>query len=132
MTRVRKLFRENAQEYKAKADAVSQAEIYRQYFAISVCTADDLPSPTVIGAQAANELLNIKGIKASFVLTDYQGKIYVSARSIDEVNVQIIMERMGAGGHMSIAACQMEGTGMAEAIGILKRTIDTMLDNGEI
>ena len=95
VTRVRKLFREDAAEYKARADAVSQAEIYKQYFAISVCTADDLPSPTVIGAQAANELLNIKGIKASFVLTDYQGKIYVSARYIDEVNVQIIMERVG-------------------------------------
>lgn len=132
VTRVRKLFREDASEYKAKADAVSQAEIYKQYFAISVCTADDLPSPTVIGAQAANELLNIKGIKASFVLTDYQGKIYVSARSIDEVNVQIIMERMGGGGHMSIAACQMEGTGLAEAIGVLKNTIDTMLTEGEI
>lgn len=130
--RVRKLFREDALEYKAKADAVSQAEIYKQYFAISVCTSDDLPSPTVIGAQAANELLNIKGIKASFVLTDYQGKIYVSARSIDEVNVQIIMERMGGGGHMSIAACQMEGTGLAEAIGVLKRTIDSMLEKGEI
>ena len=113
VTRVRKLFREDAAEYKARADAVSQAEIYKQYFAISVCTADDLPSPTVIGAQAANELLNIKGIKASFVLTDYQGKIYVSARSIDEVNVQIIMERMGGGGHMNIAACQMDGTGLA-------------------
>jgi len=132
VTRVRKLFREDALEYKAKADAVSQAEIYRQYFAISVCTSEDLPSPTVIGAQAANELLNIKGIKASFVLTDFQGKIYVSARSIDEVNVQIIMERMDGGGHMSIAACQMEGIGLAEAIGILKRTIDNMLDNGEI
>ena len=132
VTRVRKLFREDAQEYKARADAVSQAEIYKQCFAISVCTADDLPSPTVTGAQAANELLNIKGIKASFVLTDYQGKIYVSARSIDEVNVQIIMERMGGGGHMNIAACQMDGTGLAEAIGILKRTIDHMLENGEI
>lgn len=132
VTRVRKLFREDAQEYKAKADAVSQAEIYKQYFAISVCTGDDLPSPTVIGAQAANELLNIKGIKASFVMTDYQGKIYVSARSIDEVNVQIIMERMGGGGHMSIAACQMEGTSLAEAIGVLKQTIDSMLENGEI
>ena len=132
VTRVRKLFREDAAEYKARADAVSQAEIYKQYFAISVCTADDLPSPTVIGAQAANELLNIKGIKASFVLTDYQGKIYVSARSIDEVNVQIIMERMGGGGHMNSAACQMDGTGLAEAIGILKRTIDHMLENGEI
>lgn len=132
VTRVRKLFREDALEYKARADAVSQAEIYKQFFAISVCTADELPSPTIIGAQAANELLNIKGIKASFVLTDYQGKIYVSARSIDEVNVQIIMERMGGGGHMNTAACQMENTGIAEAIGILKRTVDNMLENGEI
>ncbi|MBO4749068.1 MAG: DHH family phosphoesterase [Lachnospiraceae bacterium] len=132
VTRVRKLFRENAEEYKARADAVSQAEIYRQAFAISVCTAEDVPSPTVIGAQAANELLNIKGIKASFVLTDYQGKIYVSARSIDEVNVQIIMERMGGGGHMNVAACQLEGTGLVEAIGFLKGTLDEMLDNGEI
>jgi len=132
VTRVRKLFREDATEYKAKADAVSQAEIYKKYFAISVCTSEDLQSPTIIGAQAANELLNIRGVKASFVLTDYQGRIYVSARSIDEVNVQIIMERMGGGGHMSIAACQMEGTGIIEAIGILKSTIDTMLDNGEI
>jgi len=132
VTRVRKLFREDALEYKAKADTVSQAEIYKQYFAISVCTPDELPSPTIVGAQAANELLNIKGIKASFVLTDYQGKIYVSARSIDEVNVQIIMERMGGGGHMNTAACQMEGTGLTEAIGILKRTIDDMLENNEI
>lgn len=132
VTRVRKLFREDALEYKARADAVSQAEIYKQYFAISVCTAEDLPSPTVIGAQAANELLNIKGVKASFVLTNYQGTIYFSARSIDEVNVQIIMERLGGGGHMNIAACQMEGTGLAEAIGILKRTLDSMLEQGEI
>ncbi|MCM1045586.1 MAG: DHH family phosphoesterase [Candidatus Gastranaerophilales bacterium] len=132
VTRVRKMFREDAQEYKARADAVSQAEIYKQYFAISICMAEDLPSPTVIGAQAANELLNIKGIKASFVLTDYQGKIYVSARSIDEVNVQIVMERMGGGGHLNVAACQMEGVGIVEAIGALKRTIDDMLEKGEI
>ncbi|WP_276949576.1 DHH family phosphoesterase [Acetatifactor muris] len=132
VTRVRKLFREEAAEYKAKADAVSQAEIYRQFFAISICTADELPSPTIIGAQAANELLNIKGIKASFVLTNYQGKIYISARSIDEVNVQIIMERMGGGGHLNIAACQMEGVGIIEAIGVLKRTVDSMLENHEI
>lgn len=132
VTRVRKLFREDALEYKAKADAVSQAEIYRQYFAISICTADELPSPTIIGAQAANELLNIKGIKASFVLTDYQGTVYISARSIDEVNVQIIMERMGGGGHLNTAACQMEGMGAIEALGALKHTIDSMLENHEI
>ena len=129
---MRKLFREDVLEYKTKADAVSQAEIYKQFFAISVCTADELPSPTVIGAQAANELLNIKGVKASFVLTDYQSKVYISARSIDEVNVQIIMERMGGGGHLSTAACQMEGVGIVEAIGALKHTIDDMLEKGEI
>lgn len=132
VTRVRKMFREDANEYKAKADAVSQAEIYRQSYAISVCTGEDIPSPTVVGAQAANELLNIKGVRASFVLTEYQGKIYVSARSIDEVNVQIIMERLGGGGHMSIAGCQLEGVGMAEAIGSLKATIDTMMEEGAI
>ena len=132
VTRVRKLFREEAAEYKARADAVSQAEIYRHSFAISVLTPDDLPNPTVTGAKAANELMNIKGVKASFVLTDYQGKIYISARSIDEVNVQIIMERMGGGGHMNEAACQMAGAGVAEALGALKRTIDHMAENREI
>ncbi len=132
VTRVRKMFREDASEYKAKADAVSQAEIYKHSFAISVCTSDDIQSPIVIGAQAANELLNIRGVKASFVLTEYQGEIYVSARSIDEINVQIIMERLGGGGHMSVAACQMEGISMAEAIGNLKATIDIMLEEGDI
>ena len=91
VTRVRKLFRDDVNEYKAKADAVSQAEIYKNMYAISIMTSEDIQSPTIVGAQAANELLNIKGIKASFILTEYQGLIYVSARSIDEVNVQIIM-----------------------------------------
>lgn len=132
VTRVRKMFRSAAEEYKAKADAVSQAEIYRDSYAISVLTAEDLPYPPVTGAQAANELLNIMGIRASFVLTEYQGKIYVSARSIDEVNVQLIMERMGGGGHMNIAACQLEGISLIVAIGEVKRTIDAMIDSGEL
>ena len=62
----------------------------------------------------------------------YQGKIFVSARSIDEVNVQIIMERLGGGGHMNIAGCQMEGTTLEEGIGILKNTIDIMIEEGAI
>lgn len=132
VTRVRKLFREDAREYKAKADAVSQAEIYREEYAISVCAGDGIESPTIVGAQAANELLNIKGVKASFVLTDYQGKIYISARSIDEVNVQIIMEHMGGGGHMTIAGAQLEGKTTQETEEILKHTIDAMIDDGEL
>ncbi len=132
VTRVRKLFREEAVEYKSKADAVSQAEIYREEFAISVCRSDGLESPTVVGAQAANELLNIKGIKASFVLTPYQGKIFVSARSIDEVNVQVIMEHMGGGGHMNIAGAQLEGSSLKETQELLRHTIDSMMDDGEL
>ena len=132
VTRVRKLFREDADEYKAKADAVSQAEIYRGLYAISICQGHDLQSPTIIGAQAANELLNIKGVKASFVLTEYQNQIHISARSIDEVNVQLIMEQMGGGGHMNIAACQVDDATLTEALGMLKRTIDEMTEEGEI
>ncbi len=132
VTRVRKLFRENAAEYKAKADAVSQAEIYRGSYAISTCTNQDIQSPTVVGAQAANELLNIKGVKASFILTEYQNQIFISARSIDEVNVQVIMEHLGGGGHMNIAGCQMDDVSVAEAIGVLKHTIDTMIEEGEL
>ncbi|MCR5403559.1 MAG: DHH family phosphoesterase [Butyrivibrio sp.] len=132
VTRVRKLFREDASEYKAKADAVSQAEIYRGKFALSVLTNDEIQSPTIVGAQAANELLNIKGIRASFVCTEYQNQIYVSARSIDEVNVQVIMERLGGGGHMSSAGCQMEGVSVTEAIASIKRTLDKMIEEGEL
>ena len=132
VTRVRKLFRDDVMEYKAKADAVSQAEIYRNSYAISTCTSEDVQSPTVVGAQAANELLNIKGIKASFILTEYQGLIYVSARSIDEVNVQVIMERLGGGGHLNVAGCQMEGMTIFEAIKAIKNTLDKMLEEGEL
>ena len=91
-----------------------------------------MESPTIIGAQAANELLDIHGIKASFVLTEYSGKIYVSARSIDEVNVQRIMERLGGGGHLNMAGAQFGHTEMDEAIQTLKETIDAMIEEGEL
>ena len=132
VTWIRKLFRDDAAEYKAKADAVSQAEIYRQSYAISICHGEHLQSPTVVGAQAANELLNIKGVKASFVLTEYDGMIYISARSIDEVNVQVIMERMGGGGHMTMAGCQLRDSSFDGGIIVIKNTLDTMIEEGEL
>ncbi len=132
VTWIRKLFRDDAAEYKAKADAVSQAEIYRQAYAISTCHGEHLQSPTVVGAQAANELLNIKGVKASFVLTQYNGQIYISARSIDEVNVQIIMERMGGGGHLTMAGCQLKDSSIEGGIIVIKSTLDAMIEEGEL
>lgn len=132
VTRVRKMFREEAMDYKQRADCVSQAEIFRDSYAISVSYAEGVSSPTVVGAQAANELLNIKGVKASFVFTDYQNKIYISARSIDEVNVQVIMEKMGGGGHMSVAGAQLENTNIEDAIESLKDVLNGMIEGGDL
>lgn len=131
VTRVRKLFRENMNDYRAKGETIHNAEIFMDCFAISECPHDYVDSPTVVGSQAANELLNVIGVKASFVLTEYRGLTYISARAIDEVNVQIIMERMGGGGHLNMAGCQFE-TGIAEAKKILKETLTEMVEEGEI
>ena len=131
ITRVRKMFRDDMASYQAKAEAVRRAEVYRQEFAIAECPSN-IDSPTVLAAQAANELLDISGIKASFVLTVYEGKIYMSARSIDEVNVQIIAEKLGGGGHINSAGAQFDHTNIEEAIKALKQTIDTMIEEGDI
>jgi len=118
--------------YKARAEAVRHAEIYRSIFAVSICPADDLESPTVVGAQAANELLNIVGVKASFVITEYNGKIYISARSIDEINVQVIMEKMGGGGHLNVAGCQLTDSTVMQAKHMIQETLDKMIIEGDI
>lgn len=132
VTRVRKMFREDPTEYIIKAQVVSQAKIYKDAYAISVCNGEKITSPTIVGAQAANELLNIKGIKASFVFTKYQNQVFLSARSIDEVNVQIITERLGGGGHLNIAGAQMENISVDKAVEMLKNTLDQMEAEGAI
>lgn len=128
--RVRKMLRNDMNAYKARAEAVRHAEVYRGAYAISVCPADNIESPTVACAQAANELLNIVGIKASFVLTEYNGKIYISARSIDEINVQQIMERLGGGGHLTSAGAQLTGCTILEARRTIENTLDEILKGG--
>ena len=84
------------------------------------------------GAQAANELLDIIGIKASIVMTPYNDKIYLSARSIDEINVQVMMEKLGGGGHRTIAGAQLADTTVDEAKEKVKAIIDAMQEKGEI
>ena len=132
VTRVRKMFREKADDYKARGEAIKNAELFCEAYAISECPSEGLDSPTVVCAQAANELLNIIGVKASFVLTEYNGVVYISARAIDEVNVQIIMERMNGGGHLSIAGTQLKDTTIDEAKDMLKQTLQEMIDGGDI
>ena len=130
--RVRKALRESMESYKARAEVVRHAQYFMDYYAFSTLPSEKVPSPTVVAAQAANELLNIKGVKASFVFTEYEEKIFISARSIDEVNVQIIMERLGGGGHINIAGAQLEGVTIDEAIEKLKRVLEKMTEKGEI
>lgn len=131
ITRIRKIFRENFKDYQAKAAAISSAEIYRDAYAFSTIDPKGLESPTVVCAQAANELLNIRGIKASIVLTLYNDIIYVSARSIDEMNVQVLMEKLGGGGHRTIAGAQLREGSLPEAIATIKQAIDEMIKEGE-
>ena len=129
---VRKMLRDDMKSYQAKAGIISSAEVYRDRFAIARGENLHIESPTIIGAQAANELLDIDGIKATFVLTVYNGRIYVSARSIDEVNVQVIMEKLGGGGHMNASGAQFDHTNMDEAVTSLKRVIDQMIEKGDL
>lgn len=132
ITRVRKMFREDAADYLAKADAIHNAEIFKESYAISECDSDNTASPTLVCAQAANDLLNIKGIKASFVLTTYKDMIYISARSMDEVNVQTIMERLGGGGHRSVAGAQLTEGSIDNAKEKIKDVLREFIERGEI
>ena len=132
VTRVRKMLRNDMNEYKAIASAVSKSEVYKSAFAITVFDGEGLESPTIGGAKAANQLLDISGIKASFVITQYEDKLYISARSIDEVNVQLVMEKLGGGGHMSIAGAQLTNCTIQQAVNTIKLTLDNMLAEGEI
>lgn len=131
VVRVRKLFREDINEYKIKAAAIQDTELYLGEYAIAESLAEGVESPTVLGAKIANSLLDINGVKASFVLTKYNGKIYISARSIDELNVQVMMERLGGGGHINMAGAQLKDMSMEEAKAIIRKTIDNMITEGE-
>ena len=128
---VNQMFRNKLEDYKAKADTISNAEIYKDVYAISVCTAKDVESPTTVGAQAANELLTVKGIKASFVLTPYNDQVYISARAIDK-NVQLLMEEFGGGGHMTLAGAQVKGEKVEDVVKQLKKLITAKMKEGEL
>ena len=127
------MYREDMATYKAKAETIRNAEVIEEKYALAVCrTGTEVESVVVLGALVANELLNIFGIKASFVLSMHQGKIYVSARSVDDVNVQVVMEKIGGGGHQNMAGAQMEGYTLEEGREILKNVIKNMIAEGEL
>ena len=130
--RIRKMFRTDLIEYKVRAEAIQNMESFMGCYAIAPCNAEQCVSPTIVGAKIADTLLDIDGMKASFVLTMYNDRIYISARSIDELNVQVVMERLGGGGHIYSAGAQLVNSTMEQAIQKLKSVLIRMKEEGDI
>ncbi len=129
-TTVKMMFQDDMQTYRNRARVVENAIIMEQGIAISVCPAG-MEDTNLIAAQAADELVNIKGINASFVLAEREQVIYVSGRSLGDISVQLILERLGGGGHQSIAGAQMRGVTMDEAISRLTESINNYLKEAQ-
>ena len=123
---VKKLFSENIKTYKEKYKLVSASEIYR---GCAVAFADDtIKDPRLVAAQAADELLGVQDVSASFVVFMTNGNTAnISARSYGKINVQVIMEKLGGGGHQTMAATQMPDTSMESARQQLFEAIDDFL-----
>ncbi len=118
---VKRMFSDSPEAYRAKHEIVACAEISgRSAYA---CAAKEFPEIRVTAAQAADELLSIQGVAASFVLFSDAGSINISARSLGEMNVQLVMERLGGGGHLTMAGAQLRDVTMEEALEKVKDAV---------
>lgn len=131
---VKRLFSNSIDTYKAKSQLVSSAEIYNN--CAIACSSEHIPDIRVASAQAADELLSIQGVTASFVLFQIGNSVSISARSLGDVNVQILMEALGGGGHLTMAGAQLENSTLRDArqrlISVLNEQLEsaTQRDNG--
>ncbi len=132
VAKVNRLFNDSMEEIIAKAETIRTAEVVEDKYAIVICPQENLKleNPTVVAAQVANELLDVRGIIGSFALADIGGKVYISARSTGNVNVQLVMERMGGGGHLNIAGAQIQGATVEEVKRRIILTIKKMIEEG--
>ena len=125
----KKMVTDNLEDFVLIADTIKSAEVDPENnIAIAICPND---VNNVIVAKAADELLNISGIFASFVLARIEDDIYISGRSVDDINVQVILEELGGGGHMNIAGARLENATMSQAIIKLKESINKHVRIGE-
>ena len=113
--KVKKWFQADLESYNIIADIVKKAEKVTDTIAISMYEGDDIENANLICAKAADELLTISDITASFVIGSLGDKICISGRSIGDVNVQLIMEKLGGGGHITLAGAQLTGFTLEEA-----------------
>lgn len=125
--RVRKMLRVDIEFEQLKNNVVANANYYKGVYAIAVLDNVSMNIETSVAkAEIANELVNIKNVKASFVISKELDKYMISSRSIDEVNVQVLMEKLGGGGHRSSAGANVEASSFDEVVNMLEKIIDEM------
>lgn len=129
----RKLFNESIDDYRIASDFGARTQIYRDKIAITWLPGDHEASgdDRVAASKAADKLLTVRGIEASFALVSIGGSVVISARSADKINVQLILEKLGGGGHYDMAGAQLKDTPLYTACEMLRGAIDDYLDRVE-
>lgn len=125
---IKKIFSDDLESFITRAEIIKSARVDNSV-AIAICP--EYVVKPVVAAQAADELLNITGIQASFVLVKINNNVYISGRSLGDMNVQVILESLGGGGHMTMAGSKLKNTSIEDAINMLKQAISKNLREGE-
>ena len=124
---VKRLFADSIETYRYKSQIINSAQVYRK---CAIAVAEEYSDNIrIASSQAADELLGIVGVNASFVLYEFGGTTNISARSMGAFNVQIVMEALGGGGHLTMAATQLSNTDLQTAGRMLKEAIDEYIRN---
>ena len=126
---VKRMFSGSMEMYRKKTAIIARAELYKN--TAIACDQEGGPEVRIAASQAADELLSIKGVDASFTLFDDNGSINISARSLGDFNVQLVMEAIGGGGHLTMAGALLKDTGMDQAKRRLVQAIDAHLEERE-
>ncbi|CCQ92849.1 Phosphoesterase, RecJ domain protein [[Clostridium] ultunense Esp] len=129
-TSVRQLFRDDFNTFLHKAEVVKNSKVVFEKIAIGKLDSE-MEDSILIAAQSANDLLNINGVEATFVLTLWEGKVHISGRSLGNISVQLILEKLGGGGHLTSAGTQIEGKTLEQVEEMLIEAIDEYLKEGE-
>ena len=125
---VKLMFQTDMETYRDRAEIVKNTQIYRSIFAISVFDAQSTGNIKIATSQAADEMLNIEGVQAAFTIFETKDFANISSRSFGNINVQLIMEKLGGGGHQSMAGTQIKGVSAKEAYIKLTNAIDAFLE----
>jgi c-di-AMP phosphodiesterase-like protein len=130
-TEVKQLFQEDLDTFVARAETVKNARLVNGFIAISICP-EGINSPLLVTAQAADALLDIQGVKAAFVLCRHEQNVFISGRSLGDINVQLIMEKLGGGGHLTVAGVQLGEMEMDKALQLLEDTLNQYMEEGDV